>query len=370
MQAPPFIARSETTPRSPTWLILSTSHNISNFDVYYNAAVAHNDPFTAWSDFLKTKPESHLLQTPEWGDLKSSFGWYTRHVVEGECGAQILFRSLPLGLKIAYIPLGPIGDWLPDLLPTLDNLCRAEGAFMLKIEPDSPWDERLAEPLIEAGFQSSPQTIQPPRTILIDIEGEEESLLARMKQKTRYNIRLAERKEVNVRAWDDIAGFAAMTQETAERDAFGAHNQTYFQRAYDLFHPFGKCELLVAEVEGEPVAALMVFAQGQRAWYLYGASRDTHREKMPTYLLQWEAIRWAKARGCQVYDLWGIPDADEAALETGFMKRSDGLWGVYRFKRGFGGRVSRTIGAWDRVYNPMIYRLYGLATRFRVLRSA
>ena len=79
---------------------------------------------------------------------------------------------------------------------------------------------------------------------------------------------------------------------------------------------------------------------------------------MPTYLLQWEAIRWAKGKGCQSYDLWGIPDAPEAELEDAFMERSDGLWGVYRFKRGFGGEVQRTIGTFDRVYQPLLYKLY------------
>jgi lipid II:glycine glycyltransferase (peptidoglycan interpeptide bridge formation enzyme) len=290
--------------------------------------------------------------------------------MEGSSGAQILFRNLPLGLKLAYVPLGPIGDWLPDLLPSLDDLCRAEGAFMLKIEPDHALDDTLASDLIQAGFQASQQTIQPPSTILVDIRDDEETILARMKQKTRYNIRLAGRKGVTVCPWTDIRGYAAMTQETAERDAFGAHNQAYFQKTYDLFHPKGKCALLVAEAEGEAVAALMVFAQGQRAWYLYGASRSAHREKMPTYLLQWEAMRWAKSKGCQVYDLWGIPDADEETLEEQFSKRSDGLWGVYRFKRGFGGQVTRTMGAWDRVYNPVLYRLYNLVIRLRGLGGA
>ena len=335
--------------------------------MYYNAPVSIDEHRPVWSAFIQSKPESHLLQSPEWGDLKSSFGWYARHIVAGESGAQVLFRSLPLGLKMAYIPLGPIGDWLPELLPSLDELCRTEGAFILKIEPDHPQDENLTERLVQAGFIPSLQTIQPPRTILVDIDGDESAILGRMKQKTRYNIGLAERKGVQVHPWDDIAGFAALTQETAERDAFGAHNQAYFQTAYHLFHPPGKCELLVAEVEGEAVAALMVFAQGGRAWYLYGASRSAHREKMPAYLLQWEAIRWARAQGCQVYDLWGIPDADEPHLEAQFMNRSDGLWGVYRFKRGFGGTVQRTVGTWDRVYRPGAYRLYNLATRLRGL---
>jgi peptidoglycan pentaglycine glycine transferase (the first glycine) len=338
--------------------------------VYYNPPVSTGYHPFVWSELIQSTPDIHLLQTFEWGTLKSSFGWSVRYVVKDDCGAQVLLRSLPLGLKLAYIPMGPLGDWLPDLLPALDALCRDKGAFMLKIEPDHPWDEGMASSLRNAGFKESAQTIQPPNTILVDLEGDEEAILTRMKQKTRYNIRLAGRKGVGVRPWEDIAAYAAMTQETAERDAFGAHNQAYFQTAYDLFHPEGMCELLVAEVEGEPVAALMVFAHGRRAWYLYGASRDAHREKMPTYLLQWEAMRWARARGCQVYDLWGIPDAVEEALEAQFTSRSDGLWGVYRFKRGFGGTVSRTLGAWDRVYNPIAYRLYEAAARFRGMGGA
>jgi peptidoglycan pentaglycine glycine transferase (the first glycine) len=338
--------------------------------VYYNPPVPTEKHPSAWAEFIQSVPNSHLLQTPAWGALKSSFGWTACHVIDECGGTQVLFRSLPLGFKLAYIPLGPIGDWLPDLLPALDTLCQNEGAFMLKIEPDHSWDEGMASNLKNFGLHESNQTIQPPRTILVDLTGDEEAILTRMKQKTRYNIRLAGRKGVSVQPWDDIAAYAAMTQETAERDAFGAHNQAYFQKTYDLFHPVGMCELLVAEVEDETVAALMVFAYGKRAWYLYGASRDAHREKMPTYLLQWEAMRWAKARGCQVYDLWGIPDADEESLEAQFTSRSDGLWGVYRFKRGFGGVVSRTMGAWDRVYNPITYRIYQAATRVRGMGGA
>jgi len=99
-------------------------------------------------------------------------------------------------------------------------------------------------------------------------------------------------------------------------------------------------------------------AHGDSAWYFYGASADQERQRMPTYLLQWEAIRWAKSKGCKIYDLWGVPDHTETLLEQRFMDRSEGLWGVYRFKRGFGGEVRRTIGAYDRVYRPFFYKLY------------
>jgi lipid II:glycine glycyltransferase (peptidoglycan interpeptide bridge formation enzyme) len=313
-----------------------------------------------WNAFTIALPQAHLLQTSSWGELKSAFGWKARYLTNGETGAQLLLRPLPLGYHIAYIPMGPIGNWLPDMIPSLDEFCRNNRCILLKVEPDSDWNADLVERLSDAGLTASPHTIQPQSTIEIDITPGEDEILAAMKQKTRYNIRLAGRKDVRVRPWDDLEGFSRMMIETGERDEFGAHSQAYFQKAYDLFYPQGACELLVAEYDGQPLAALMVFARGHRAWYLYGSSTDAHRNRMPTYLLQWEAIRWARSRGCTIYDLWGIPDADEETLEQQFTQRSDGLWGVYRFKRGFGGQVMRSMGAWDRVYNPWLYRLYTL----------
>ena len=129
-------------------------------------------------------------------------------------------------------------------------------------------------------------------------------------------------------------------------------------RCFSSFHQKDACQLLIAEYQGEPLAAVMVFAQGKRAWYFYGASSDAHRDLMPSYLVQWEAMRWARGRGCELYDLWGVPDADEKTLEDGFMQNQAGLWGVYRFKRGFGGVLRRAQGPWDRVYNPVIYSAY------------
>ncbi len=109
----------------------------------------------------------------------------------------------------------------------------------------------------------------------------------------------------------------------------------------------------------------MAFANGKRAWYFYGASANEHRERMPTYLLQWEAMRWARSLGCTLYDMWGVPDEDEETLEANFTTRSAGLWGVYRFKRGFGGRLTRAASPWDRVYNPFLYGFYRWWTGMR-----
>jgi lipid II:glycine glycyltransferase (peptidoglycan interpeptide bridge formation enzyme) len=193
---------------------------------------------------------------------------------------------------------------------------------------------------------------------VVDLQGTEDQILARMKQKTRYNIRLARRKGVVIRQTGDVETFYQLMEITAERDAFGVHNRTYYQQAFDLFEPRGQCALLIAEFEEQPLAGLMVFTRGKRAWYFYGASSNEQRQLMPTYLLQWIAMQWAKAQGCLEYDLWGVPDAELEELETGFMERDDGLWGVYRFKRGFGGDLRRSAPTWDRVYNPLFYKFY------------
>ena len=308
---------------------------------------------TDWNHFISKHPNAHLLQTGEWGELKSAFGWKPVRIVNGEFGVQILFRKLPLGFTIAYIPKAN-----PDksLLPEIDSVCKSHRAVFLKLEPDFWVGEQPETWNLE--LETSPHNIQPPRTIIVDIRGTEDEILARMKQKTRYNIRLAEKKGVTVRAWDDTESFHSMMLITGGRDGFGIHSLEYYKRAYELLQPKRLGEILVAEYEGKPLAALFVACNGNRAYYLYGASTDEERNRMPTYLLQWEAMKWAKAYGCEVYDLWGVPDEDEATLEDNFEKRRDGLWGVYRFKRGFGGELKRAAQAMDRVYNPLLYWAY------------
>jgi len=326
----------------------------------------------AWDDFVVEHAAAHVLQTSPWGALKAQFGWADERVGLTRAdrlvaGAQVLYRRLPAGLgRLAYVPRGPLVDWAAEeeataLLAALDQAARSRGAIALTVEPDLP-DEPVHRTRLQAsGFRPSPlASIQPRRTILVDISPDEESILAGMKSKTRYNVRLAARKGVTVREADeaDLPAFQALMAATATRDRFGVHAPAYYEAAYRLFVPRNWARLLLAEVEGAPVAAVVVFAIPPHAWYFYGASGDAHREKMPTYLLQWEAMRWARSMGCTTYDLWGVPDEDEQRLEAEFTHRHDGLWGVYRFKRGFGGHLLRTVGAWDRVYAPSRYWLY------------
>jgi lipid II:glycine glycyltransferase (peptidoglycan interpeptide bridge formation enzyme) len=311
-----------------------------------------------WDQFLSHHPEAHILQTTAWGELKRAFGWQVIRLQQGNTGAQVLMRQLFPGIRLAYIPKGPVGNDLSKILPDIDRLCRKFHCVFLKLELDA-WEETYPGPSQPPrGFLPSSHSIQPPRTLLVDLRGDEQAVLGQMKHKTRYNINLAIKKGVITRPTIDLDIFHSLIELTAQRDRFGAHQLGYYRRAYELFHPLGQCELFLAEYEHEPLAALMVFAYGKRAWYFYGGSANVHRERMPNYLLQWEAMRWARNFGCEEYDLWGVPDADLNTLEDGFTDRYDGLWGVYRFKRGFGGVLHRAVGPWDRVYRPLLYRLY------------
>ena len=310
-----------------------------------------------WKRSLELFPDAHILQSAEWGELKSGFNWKPVRFTAGGCYAQILFRSLPGGISIGYIPKGPFGPLNSEFWRELKHIGRKHRAIMIKMEPDQferegeeylwPWE---TEKLIPS------KPIQPAQTITIDITVDEKTILDRMKQKTRYNIHLAEKKDISIHQITDVKAFYAMMISTGTRDGFGIHSYEYYQKAYDLFAPEGNCVLMTARHNGIDLAAVMIFKFGNRCWYFYGASTEIERNRMPVYLLQWQAILWAKQHGCKEYDLWGIPDFPESILEEQFTTRTDELWGVYRLKRGFGGNIKRSSQTVDLVLQPLLYK--------------
>lgn len=329
-----------------------------------------------WYRFVE-KQGGHILQTSNWGRLKADFGWEAERIALKDdsgivAGVLVLYRRLPFRLgTLAYVPRGPVVDWadtkaVEALLLAIGDAARRRKAILLKLEPDLPDTPANRESLAGLGFRESAQTVQPPRTILIDISGSEDNILARMNQGTRRKIRTAAKKDVAVEQSGaaGIDAFNALMAVTGERNEFGVHSGDYYRRVAELFVP-ERAALLMARYGEKTLAGLFVFALGDTAWYFYGASSNEERSRMPAYALQWEAIRWARERGCTVYDMWGVPDADFETLEDEFQDRQDGLWGVYGFKRGFGGEVVRAVGAWDRVYRPLLYRLYTLVVRLR-----
>ena len=369
-----------------------------------------------WNTLISNLPNPHFLQSYEWGQVKEKYGWEPIYLAWDSQGKlkqdvslstfpfypsaaalvlkrPILRRGFAARLSILYAPKGPLLDWTNEplrnrVLNDLQDLARKEGAIFLKIDPDvvlgtgipaSPEDmtdhggEAVMTVLQRRGWKVSSDQIQFKNTVLIDLSPSGEELLACMKQKTRYNIRLAQKKGVTLRigTLDDFDMLYKMYAETSVRDGFVIRNEEYYKTVWQLFManaqpstssqapttPRGAslrntipyAEPIIAEVDHEPVAAIFVFYFAGRAYYVYGMSRNLHREKMPTYLLQWEAMKRAKSIGCTVYDLWGAPDV---------FNESDSMWGVYRFKEGLGGNIVRTLGAWDFAPNPFWYMLY------------
>jgi lipid II:glycine glycyltransferase (peptidoglycan interpeptide bridge formation enzyme) len=331
----------------------------------------------AWNQGLAGLPYANALQSWAWGDFKSRWGWSAKRVMltvaenswEPLAAAQVLKRSVPrLPYSILYVPKGPTLDYNDaglrvQVLKELEKLARREKAIMIKIDPEvvrywgkdqerkSPLGARFTAELQQRGWQYSAEQIQFPNTVVLDLTQSEEDLLSAMKSKTRYNIRLAGRKGISVRKGtpDDLPAIAAMYEETAVRDGFAIRPPAYYLDAWRSFYEAGMAVPLIAEFQSEPIAAVVLIRFGERVTYMYGASSDRERRRMPNYLLQWEAIRWGKAQGCTVYDFWGAP--------TEFVEE-DPLWGVWRFKDGFQGDVVWHIGAWDFPVRPFWYNLY------------
>jgi lipid II:glycine glycyltransferase (peptidoglycan interpeptide bridge formation enzyme) len=324
----------------------------------------------AWDELVAGDERGHLLQTWAWGELKRAFGWMpVRLAIERDgalaVGAQILYRRIG-PFSLGYIPKGPV---LPEEDPQLVEMlmraiharARRMCAISLKVEPE--WREgelQRRDWLADHGFRPSQECIQPRSTIMVDLDDAEEQILARMKPKWRYNIRLSERKGVEVREGDtsDLEVFYELMRVTGRRDGFSIHSLDYYRRAFELFQPAGHARLFMAYYQDRPLAGLMAYAFNKQSWYMYGASADEHRELMSNHQLQWCAMKWARALGCKQYDLWGVPDT-EANSPTATLE------GVGRFKAGFGGQIVRYLGAYDYVYLPPLYWLMNKAWEYR-----
>ena len=328
----------------------------------------------AWDAFVAAHPRGHFLQTGAWARHRAADGWLARRclVRAGDgagpivAGAQILIHGRP-GMRRAYCPRGPVCEPQDPAWPALAAALRTatRGCIALRLEPHWPDEPAARRFLTEVGLREA-EAIQPPSTLRLTLGRGEEALLSEMKQKWRYNLRLAERKGVCVRleGAEALPTLEALIAETAERNGIGARPEGYHAsvwRAFEAAAP-GSARLYVARFEGRALAASLVIRFGRVATYLYGGSGEAERQRMPNHALQWAAIREAEAAGCHSYDFWGIPDALGRAAAAGealdtVAPGSDGLWGVWGFKRGFGGQVWRAIGAWDRVDAPLRYAL-------------
>ncbi len=375
----------------------------------------------AWDAIISSLPEAHVLQTIEWALVKSRFGWsaYPKVWVRNNqiaAAALILSRDIKLPItrnefRILYVPKGPlIKDWtdhafVQEVFEDLKTIGKTHNAILIKIDTDVEIgkgernDElwrlgfnrknggffknvdinepgfKLIKHLSESGWVFSREQVQFRNTILSDLSEDDATLLGKMKQKTRYNIRLAEKKGVVIRQGTkaDFPNLYDLYAETARRDGFIIRDYRYYETVWSIFsdvsgsanmlqyqdnlpdfwridpknHP--QALILIAEYGNQPIAGIILFIFQNKAWFIYGMSSSQDRDKMPNYLLHWKAIQMLKELGVNKYDWWGAPE---------IFSESDPMYGVYKFKMGFGGEVIRRIGAWDFPLKRNQYVLY------------
>lgn len=284
--------------------------------------------------------------------------------------ASLLTRAMG-PLKAVYVSKGPALDYADtelagQVFDELEARAKRFGVVWLKIDPDviaatglpDSADDRSDETgraiertLRKRGWRFSDSQPQFRNTLTIDLNRSEDEILAAMSGSARRKIRIAGKQGVAVRqaSIDDLPLLYRLYQVTGERDGFLIRPFEYYRRAWEQFMRAGLAQAFIADYQSQAIAQAILFHFGRKCWYFYGASANEERKRMPNYLLQWEAIKWAKARGYAIYDMWGAPDAFD---------ESDRMWGVYQFKRGFRGQLTRHIGAWDFAARPTMYYVY------------
>lgn len=324
----------------------------------------------AWNAFASTHGGSQILQSYEWGQFKSQLGW--GHFIlaiedQGEikAGISILSRKLPgINKALFYAPRGPIVDFTDkaSLTALIDGICveaALRNAIVLKIDPEIDGsDNNAADALIAAGFIKKKKQVQPRATYFIDLTRTEDDILKSFEEKTRYNIRLADKKGVKVMEESTQSGlesFYKLYKETCKRDTFLIHPMNYYVRLKNLLIERNMANIFTAKFRGIPVASIFTFRFGDRIWYMYGASANEYRNVMPNHALHWYMIKWAKEKGYRLYDMWGVPSDP---------KEGHPLYGVWRFKKGFNGQLKSWIGVYDLPFDKLTYNLFDKGMAF------
>ena len=324
-----------------------------------------------YEDFIKSSEKGNFAQSVLWAKLKSEWK-FEAVIVRGDDGAikgtmGVLVRRVPVfRATMLYSPRGPVcdvhdGDTIMRLAEGVRALAKKHNAYILKIDPDVKSDDKEFVSLCEkAGFVLPKQSlnfegIQPRYVFRLYLEGRnEEELLASFHQKTRYNIRVAIKKGVTVKIEDKskIPDFHRIMLETGIRDDFVIRPAAYFERMLDCLGDHAR--LYMAYLDGEPIAGTIAIQYGDKVWYLYGASSNSHRNYMPNYLLQYEMIKWAVDVGARVYDFRGV---------SGDLSEDNPLYGLYRFKKGYNGEFTEFVGEMQMVFKPFTNKFLKFAEK-------
>ena len=316
-----------------------------------------------YESFVQSHPKGNFAQSWLWGKQKPAWIWKAV-AVRGEDGKikgsmAVMIRKMPMvGQTLMYACRGPVCDLddretFAQLLEGCKALAKEYKSYVIKIDPDvSSENTAFADMLHSFGFKSKEggknfEAIQPKYVFRLHVDGKtEEEVQAGFHQKWRYNIRVAQKKgvEVKICGQEMIPAFADLMLTTGVRDGFVTRQPEYFAA---MLENLGEhCRLYMAFHEGQPIAGTLAIHYGDKVWYLYGASSNEHRNLMPNYLLQWTMIQWAIETGCRVYDFRGV---------SGDLSEDNPLYGLYRFKKGFGGDFTEFVGEMDLVLNKPVY---------------
>lgn len=305
--------------------------------------------------FVQSHPKGTFLQSALWAKQKPAWKWQAIicRAQDGKIKGSIAFliRTMPVVRRpMMYAGRGPVCDTddretFAELIAAAKKLAKECRAYVIKIDPDVPSsDTAFAQMLTDNGFVRRDlgkdfESVQPRYVFRLYLNGRnEEEMLASFQQKWRYNIRLAERKGVQVRICgkEMVPEFSRIMVETGVRDHFAVRPAEYFSSMLDNLGEHAR--LYMAFYEDKPIAGTLAIHYGDKVWYLYGASSNAHRNLMPNYLLQWNMIRWAVETGSRVYDFRGV---------SGDLDENSPHYGLYRFKKGFNGEFTEFVGEYD-----------------------
>lgn len=315
-----------------------------------------------WDRAVETCPDGHVFQRWAWGELQRGLGAEPFRIgarrADGVLAGGVQVLVFDTGSRtFAYVPRGPAApaddpDLAALLVDAAVEVSLAAGATLVRIEPQWEWSDAAAARFVSRGFAVARQHIMPPRTIVVDLSGPIDSVWAAFRSTTRNRVRVAQKRGVQVRPAlpDEMATFVRLMNDTNARHGLRLGRPDQYLLAAEHFGS-GGLQLFLASADGQDVAGIVVFACGGTATYLWGASSGDEgaRHANPNQLLHWTAMQWARDRGCRWYDLFGVPDFDEDVLEREYARETGGWWNLYRFKRGFGGRVHRHAGTYDLV---------------------
>lgn len=306
----------------------------------------------------------HPLQSWEWGEFREHTGVEVTRIlclVDGKVreSYQVTWHKVPkTPFVIGYCPKSAIPN--KEALDWLATEAKRRRAIFLKFEPN------------ESEGVAVPNTLVPgdplftKYSFVLDISIPEEKILVQMNQKTRYNIRLAMKKGVEVvedKSEEGFEDYWRLTEETTRRQNFYAHTKNYHKKMWEMMVSRGKGRLLKAVYQNKVLATWILFSLNGVLYYPYGASSSENREVMASNLMMWEAIRLGKKMGCKKFDLWGSLGEEP--------DKTDKWYGFHKFKEGYGGKLVEFVGSYDMVLNPVLYKIYKAANWFRwkVLRK-